>query len=679
MEPVQQWVRMRGAGGPDTTAAPGNPRNQARTAAAGVALALGLLGASAVVGWAFLERYHDPITTAPAGSDTAHHQWRIEVVTHGGLSALPSVDARAQALNTNADRPGLPIAGAVASATGIAEPRELVYLLPALLAVITGLAAAGFARAAMRSSGWALPAYLAGVGTSVQIALTANGYFDQLLVMPLLVGAGGCVVAAAIDRRVYPCAMLLLGAAFVVHWQFAAAFTLLLSMVTIGSVARSLSEHRAGEGWRNLPAVSSALTTGGGLLVAVGALAGLGPLRTPLGLTREGISGNIERQLPRYRFPIPAVTALAGIAALGTSARARSSLWLLVPWASVPAVAAIAFAAGLDLPVQRALTFALAVPILSVSLLETVVRAGARVARRTTTWRARVVPGLLVAGMVGAIAWSVVVGHDTWRSRTSPVSNEQFAQLQAAARYLDVAGGPAVVVVDVPESGGGAPGRDFGSVPAIRRLRAQLDPALILDVRVYLGDPDRLLDGEPTLRSDVPGFDETSRELWAHVQPLLERDPAIIVLRPFYRAWSRLASDHPAWKVTDWFAIVRGPSPATGALEAVVPPSPDVGSLATKATLILLVVGVTGLGWAWAAGPSDHLARSCLAPAAGLAAIVLTGLVAERLGAQAGRWGAVVVAVAGVAGWAAAGFGAIARRRRPGDPTRTSGVAAASG
>ncbi len=72
MEPVQEWARMRGAGGPDTTAAPGNPRSRA-LAVAGVVLALGMLVASAVVGWVFLERYHDPDATAPAGSDTAHH------------------------------------------------------------------------------------------------------------------------------------------------------------------------------------------------------------------------------------------------------------------------------------------------------------------------------------------------------------------------------------------------------------------------------------------------------------------------------------------------------------------------------------------------------------------------------------------------------------------------------
>ena len=650
---------MRGGGGHDITAEPGSPRSRAASAATGVVMVLVMLGASALVGWMFLERYRDPNAAAAAGSDTAHHQWRIEVVTDAGLAALPTVDARAQALNTNADRPGLPIAGAVASATGIAEPRELVYLLPALMAVITGLTAAGFARAAMRSRRWALPAYLVGVGASVQVALTANGYFDQLLVMPLLLGAGTCVVAAATDRRVYPCALLLFGAAFAVHWQFAVAFTLLLSLVPIGAAARSLREHRAGAGWWSLPAVASAVTAGGGLIVGALALVGVAPLRTPLGLTHDGIAGNIARQLPRYRFPVPAITALGGVAALWTRPRARPSLWLLVPWASVPAIAALVFAAGVDLPVQRALTVALALPILSVALMETVVRAGARAAGGTGARRGRIVAVLLVAGMAGAVAWSAGVGHGAWRSRPTPMSNEQFAQLQATARYLDAAGGAAVVVVDVPESGSGAPGRDFGSVPAIRRLRAQLDADLILDVGVYLGDPTRLLRTEPTLRPDVPGFDETSRELWTSVQPLLEADPAIIVLRPFYRAWGQLVRDHPSWKATDWLAIVRGPAPTDGALVLAEPRAPSVSSLAAKAALILLVVGVTGLGWAWAWGPVDRLARSCLAPAAGLAAIVLAGLVGERLGAQAGAWGGVVVAVAGLAGGVAAGFRAV--------------------
>ncbi|HEX7247564.1 MAG TPA: hypothetical protein VF351_05625, partial [Actinomycetota bacterium] len=616
----------RGAGGHHPTAGRESLRSRVVTVTAGVALVLGMLGASGVVSWTFLERYRDPSAAAPAGSDTAHHQWRIEVVTDAGLAALPAVETRAQALNTNADRPGLPIAGAVASATGVADPRELAYLLPALMAMITGLTAAGFARAAMHSTAWGLPAYVVGVGASVQVALTANGYFDQLLVMPLLIGAGACVVSAACDRRVYPCAVILLGAAFVVHWQFASAFTLLLALVPLGAAARSLREHRDGADWRTLPSVSSAVTAGGGLLVGALALTGAGPLRTPLGLTHEGIAGNIARQLPRYRFPIPAITALGGITALWTRPRARPSLWLLGPWASVPAVAALVFAVGLDVPVQRALTFALALPILSVALAETVVRAGVGVAGRTSVSRGRIVAVLLITGMAGAVAWFALAGHGAWVSRPTPMSNEQFAQLQATARYLDAAGGPAVVVVDVPESGRGAPGRDFGSVPAIRRLRAQLAPDLILDARVYLGHPGRLLQAQPTLRPDVPGFDETSRELWASVQPLLEADPAIIVLRPFYRAWGELVRDHPEWKATDWLAIVRGPAPADGSLALGEPRAPGVGSLAAKAGLILLVAGVAGLGWTWAAGPADLLARSCLAPAAGIAAIVLVGL-----------------------------------------------------
>ena len=533
VDPVQECSRMRGGGGHDITAEPGSPRSRAASAATGVVMVLVMLGASALVGWMFLERYRDPNTAAAAaGSDTAHHQWRIEVVTDAGLAALPTVDARAQALNTNADRPGLPIAGAVASATGIAEPRELVYVLPALMAVISRTHSGRLRSRGDGSNGFALPAYLVGVGASVQVALTANGYFDQLLVMPLLLGAGTCVVAAATDRRVYPCALLLFGAAFAVHWQFAVAFTLLLSLVPLGMTATSLREHRAGAGWWSLPAVASAVTAGGGLVVGALALAGVAPLRTPLGLTHDGIAGNIARQLPRYRFPVPAITALGGAAALWTRPRARPSLWLLVPWASVPAVAAIVFAAGVDVPVQRALTFALALPILWVALMETVARAGARAAGGTGGRRGRIVAVLLVAGMAGAVAWSAGAGYGTWRSRPTPMSNEQFAQMQATARYLDAAGGTAVVVVDVPESGGGAPGRDFGSVPAIRRLRAQLDADPISTSASTVADPTRLLRTE---RDPAPRRARVRRDVAGAVDlgaAAARADPAIIVLRP---------------------------------------------------------------------------------------------------------------------------------------------------
>ena len=65
-----------------------------------IALSTSLAAAAGLVGWVFLDRYRDPAQVAPAGSDTAQHEWRIEIVADGGLDALPPFDGRTQALNT---------------------------------------------------------------------------------------------------------------------------------------------------------------------------------------------------------------------------------------------------------------------------------------------------------------------------------------------------------------------------------------------------------------------------------------------------------------------------------------------------------------------------------------------------------------------------------------------------
>ena len=660
---MRQWAVMRGPGGPDTPVATGDGR---RATPAIAALSISLLASMALVGWIFLDRYREPARSAPAGSDTSHHEWRTEVVAHGGLEALPAFAGRAQALNTNADRPGLPVAGAIASAANVAEPTELSYLLPAVMAVIIGITAAAFARGAMGAATWSLPAFVAGVGACVPVALSANGYFDQMTVMPLLLGAGTCVVAAATDRRIHLAATLLLGGAFAVHWQFAALFTLLLLFVSLGSLARSVRERRLGTLWWRLPAITSLVTTAGGLTVGAAALLGTpGSLRTPLGLTREGIIGNLTRQTPWYRFPVPAVAAAAGAATTFAFARPRSrrSLWLLVPWALVPAAAAVAFVAGIDLPVQRALMFALAIPILGIALLEGLVR----IARRAGDSRGSSLGWMAAAAAaslsIAAVAWSVGTAREAWSARPVATSDGQRSQLQATARYIASSGRPAIVVVDVAETGGGAPGADFGSVPLTRRLRAELDPPSILDVTPYLGDPAELLEGRPTLRPGITGFDETSLELWASVQPLLGRDPLILVLRAFDDRFDTLVREQPQWQATEWLAVVRGPRPQEEVVALSAPSGPAFGTLAAKAALVVLAVSLVGSGWAWATGPSDRLTRCLLAPATGISVVVVAGIASEHLGLRAGRWGAAIAVIAAFGGWAVAAGRAFGGRR----------------
>ena len=514
-----------------------------------IALSTSLAAAAGLVGWVFLDRYRDPAQVAPAGSDTAQHEWRIEIVADGGLDALPPFDGRTQALNTNADRPGLPVIGAIAEATGIAEPRRLVYVFPAVMAAVTGLAAAGFARAAMRARIWSLPAYVAGVGASVQVALAANGYLEQLLVMPLLLAAAACVVAAAGDRRVHFASTFLLGAAFAVHWQFAAVFSGLLLLVSLGAIPRSVAERRAGASWRRLSVVTTLGTTAVGFVVGAAALLGTPGTPEPLGITRESIVDNFERQRPLYRLP-QAVAAVGGVVALLARRASRLSLWLLAPWALLPAGAAILFEAGRTVPVQRALTFALAVPILGVALMEGVVRVGrSSVGRAGPVLLARAAAAVLGLLALALVVLSVAHTHEVWTSRPAPTSNERLAQFQAVARYIGVADRPALVAVDGPAGNQATSGADFGSVPMLRRLRAELEPDLILDVTPYLGDPTALLQGRPTLRPEVPGFDETSLELWERVRPALARSarhraPTVqCVVRPARAGPSELEGD----------------------------------------------------------------------------------------------------------------------------------------
>ena len=113
-----------------------------------LALAVGLAACVMAPSLLFLGRYAQTGPgVAPVGSDTPQHVWRSEVVTGLGLEALPAFDGRSQALNTNADRPGLPLVLSALSAVTGAHVRDLVYVLPAVAAAAIALAAAALAGA----------------------------------------------------------------------------------------------------------------------------------------------------------------------------------------------------------------------------------------------------------------------------------------------------------------------------------------------------------------------------------------------------------------------------------------------------------------------------------------------------------------------------------------------------
>ena len=121
-----------------------------------------------------------------------------------------------------------------------------------------------------------------------------------------------------------------------------------------------------------------------------------------------------------------------------------------------------------------------------------------------------------------------------------------------------------------------------------------------------------------------------------------------------------IAADHPEWVVAPWLLVAQGevaPVPVEPPRRS--PPGPDdlVGWTAWALFLPFLV----GLGWSLAFGRDDPFGRVALAPALGIAGLILSGLAAEALGVRVGSSGPVLAAVVGLAGLATAIV--VARRR----------------
>jgi hypothetical protein len=486
-------------------------------------------------------------------------------------------------------------------------------------------------------------------GASVQVAMAANGYLDQLVVEVVLVGAAAAALRAAGGGPGRAVGAICLAGAWIVHWQFAAAFTALLVLVAVLTLPASVGRRRDPGGFAGTPAGRLAATLAGS---AAGALALLAtvptPPRLPIGLGRSAIDRHLAKQVELYELPATGGAAAVGAALLGTAAgrEGRLAATILVPWALAPAAAAIAYDAGLVVPVQRAISAAVAIPILGGLALATIV---ALVGRRG----GRVAAALVALVLTAPVAGSAWLGWEAWRSRSPWSEDPRLAEFRALAAYLTAAGRPAIVVVDraEPPTGDGAL-RHFGTVPVLRRLRAELPAALAIDTRVYLGDPDRLLAGQPTLRPGEPGFDEVSRETWSAVRPLLARDPLVVVPRSQFARFAAEVADHRRWIATPWLAIVEGPPPPRGFDRPPSPRLPSASTLAESWATTILAVAVAGAGWAITLSGGPIVLRLAMAPALGVALLVLTALAAERLGIRAGVgvW-ATVAATGAAAGW----------------------------
>jgi hypothetical protein len=633
-----------------------------RRAAATAALVAATVVACLVVGGLFLALYPNKGFVIAVGDDVPTYIWRTRAVAEGGIDALERANHYPFHSNTaNPGRPGYPVmANLVEDVTGVTSWR-LPFVLPAAGAVAVGLAAAAFAVWGLGEPRWSTPIYTLLVGVSVNVAITANGYFDNLLADATILAALAAALMLLEGGRAGAAVALLVAGTAVVHWQFALALGAFLLLLVALAVPQS---RRAGPPWTKTPsgrlagsaAIGGAIGFGGLLLTP-----GLGSVGTN---TRHQFERILAGQAPFYDLPLVLPVAAGGVAAL-TAERTRRrvrGLILLLAWTALALVTYLAFVAGANVPAQRMLAFAISVPILVGAAVVWVVKKAARPGGNTGTAATWAIRAAAVVVTVVVLAGAFVIGHHAW-FRTVPYEQARtHATIETVVDYIRTTpkGTPVVIVVQQRPTRA-----DFGVVPALRRIRAQFPPDRLADFYVYLGLPEKYLAGEATTKPSMPGFDETSKLYWDIVRPIRDQQPVVLVVHAFFDHFPKLKHRHPEWPVGggDRFLVVNGPD----FVDRPLPPEPKPisgGTLAGGAVLVLLALFAAGMGWATLL-PAGWGARVALAPAFGTAALAIVGLAADRIGIRlSGGAGVVIVAVTALAGWVPFAFAAIRARRR---------------
>jgi hypothetical protein len=623
-----------------------------------------LLAASASIGaWLYLHTYVVQQSAVPLGADTSTYIWRARVVGSMGLAALTgSSPFPFQSNGSNPDRVGLLVLSSIFRSTVGVGAWRLMWVLPALAAIVVAAAAWAFARA-QREPWWGAPVYAVLAATSAMFAVTARGYFDNLLAATMLIAVAAAALLVADRRPGIWAGVLLLSGAFITHWVFGFYLAAVLLGFAVTLVPESIALHRRGDtGWLASPsgrvgmmALGSA-AIGGGMLIAI-------PGSQHIGRGKHvGFAAKLSRQLPFYRLPLllPAAGAGAALLPLGSEDRMPRIRGLLIQlvWLAPLGAGAILFARGGDIPIQRLLGFAFPLALLAAAGFVAVGRFAIRLPR---PWAFVAFP-VAVALAVGGMTWSVRTASDGLLEAQPMMEPATHAVLRTAANYLiEVrADTPVIIVVDGEAS---LPSR--GMIQAFRRARAVFPGQVVSRTVVYLGDPDELLAGRRTTRPEQPKFDGVAQTYWARIGPYRGPDSIVLVLAPFHRSYGQVLQRHPEWEIGPGVLLAQGPPPTTEIAVGARPTRPSTSELVTSTIVLLILLLVCGLGWSISLLRLGWVERIAFAPAFGTASLIVAGLVIARAGfAMRGAPMVTATVVAAGGGWAIHAARIVLDRRR---------------
>ncbi|HSL12030.1 MAG TPA: hypothetical protein VLA82_12010 [Actinomycetota bacterium] len=592
---------------------------------------------------------HYPV---PVGPDVPVYLWWARVGAAEGLSVVGW-------------RPGTPaLIPTVARVIGVGSLTSVAGLQYALGPAI-GLAGAALIRG--RNGAPRLAWGLGGLLTGIWAVHLGAGYLANLAFVACFVTAAAALAHGT--RRGAAVATLLLAGGGLSHPQFFVVGAGILAV----AAAWSLWEDRTGLGRRTDAGRTAAALGGSGAIVAAGLLSLLvGPAPIPgdtskdaflrrvgewdaLGRTYvDRFFRNPGRYAPWVSLPLAGLGAWRGVggerdrrAVLRLGARGGLVRRFLLAWVILTVVAVPVALVTRWFPPDRMLTFAFCIPVLAALGL---VWLCTRIPRRA--WS--VIVGV---ALVGAFAWAPVA---SWVSQRGFIGPGELAAAATAGRIAASLpeGTLLVFVVDDPASNNA-----FAASHALNVARAAVPPERARDVRVYVGDPTRLLDGESTTGGSRL-FDVASATSLEDIPAGVPKE--VFVVADHARSERAFADPRLVRWSPDLASTVPGPRPLPAVPGEPRPTSPLAMSLAALATFTLL----TAIGYGWARWAIDTAAGAMLAaPACGIAALTIVAVAAERIGVplDATAGALVLSAIAGGGGYA------LLAVRRP--ARRTSGGA----
>jgi hypothetical protein len=174
-------------------------------------------------------------------------------------------------------------------------------------------------------------------------------------------------------------------------------------------------------------------------------------------------------------------------------------------------------------------------------------------------------------------------------------------------------------------------------------------------VHVYLGTPENYQAGKPTYRPGDPTYDFTEGEYWPGVAKVLPQHPVALMLETYNPAFAQIAATHPDWVVGPGVIALGGGRPGITVGAGPLPAglgNPVAGLVYGVGTIVLLFL--VGAGWSIALLPTGTrgFEALALAPAFGIAGVLLSGVVLDTvLGVRLrGAGGAAAVVVPLVVG-----------------------------